>query len=91
MKRIVRTRFPSLYCGWFNSMKNFRQLNPPGYGGRQVAPVQGRRKAAGTRHLFLRIDQRPGIDSRDRKSKLDGFKPSSSPGGLLRVTLQPGR
>jgi hypothetical protein len=78
MKRIVGTRFSSRCCGWFNSMKNFRQSNLPGCGDPQVAPLRQRRKAAGTHRTFLRTDRWRGIGFRDRKRKLDGFKPSSS-------------
>jgi hypothetical protein len=57
MKRIVRTRFSSHCCGWFNSTKNFRQSNLPGCGDRQVVPFRQRRKAAGNQRPFLRIDR----------------------------------
>jgi hypothetical protein len=77
MKRIVRTRFSSRCCGWFNSMKNFRQSNGPGCGGRQVAPLRQRRKAARNQRTFPRTDRCRGIGFHDRKRRLDGFKPSS--------------
>ena len=54
MKRIVRTPFPILYCGWLNSTKNFRQLSDPGCDELQVAPVRTRTKFAESYRIFLR-------------------------------------
>jgi hypothetical protein len=57
MKRIVHTRFASHCCGWFNSMKNFRQSRLPDCGDRQVVPLRQRRKAAGNQRTFRRTDR----------------------------------